>query len=65
MQARLNISSRSQIDQFIESVRSGKSVELMHITGGYHYHTVRASSDELLDKIEFALASKNYIAPEI
>jgi len=65
MQARRNISSRSRIDQFIESVRSGKSVELMHITGGYHYHTVRASSDELLDKIEFALASKNYIAPEI
>ena len=65
LEATLNISSRLQIDQFIESVRTGKSVELMHITGGYHYHTVRASSDELLDKIEFALASKNYIAPEI
>ena len=65
MEAKLNISSRSQINQFIESVRSGKSVELMHITGGYHYHTVRATSDEILDKIEFALHNKNYIAPEI
>ena len=65
MEARLNISSRSQIEQFIESVRTGKSVELMHITGGYHYHTVRTESEELLDRIEFALKEKNYIAPGI
>ena len=65
MEAKLNISSRSQIEQFIESVRTGKSVELMHITGGYHYHTVRTESEELLDRIEFALKEKNYIAPGI
>ena len=65
MEAKLNISSRSQIEQFIESVRTGKSVELMHITGGYHYHTVRAESEERLDRIEFALKEKNYIAPGI
>ncbi len=65
MEAKLNISSRSQIAQFIESVRTGKSVELMHITGGYHYHTVRADNDEVLDRIAKALNEKNYIAPEI
>ena len=65
MEAKLNISSRSQIEQFIESVRTGKSVELMHITGGYHYHTVRTESEELLDRIECALKEKNYIAPGI
>ena len=65
MEAKLNISSRSQIEQFIESVRTGKSVELMHITGGYHYHTVRAASEGILDKIESALNSKKYIAPKI
>lgn len=63
MEAKLNISSRSQIDQFIESVRTGKSVELMHITGGYHYHTVRAESEDILDRIGVALAVKSYIAP--
>jgi len=63
MEAKLNISSRSQIEQFIESVRTGKSVELMHITGGFHYHTVRAESDVVLDKIGAALEAKNYIAP--
>lgn len=65
MEAKLNISSRSQIERFIESVRTGKSVELMHITGGYHYHTVRAESEELLNHIELALKEKNYIAPGI
>lgn len=63
MEAKLNISSRSQIEQFIESVRTGKSVELMHVTGGYHYHTVRAENEEILVRIEHALTEKGYIAP--
>ncbi len=63
VQANLNIFSRLQVKQFIEGVRSGKSTELMNITGGYHYHTVRADNDEILDRIEKALNEKNYIAP--
>lgn len=63
--ANLNIFSRLHIKQFIEGVRTGKSTELMTITGGYHYHTVRADSEEILKKIAAALSEKNYIAPEI
>ena len=63
--ANLNIFSRLHVKQFIEGVRSGKSTELMTITGGYHYHTVRAESEEVLEKITTALREKNYIAPEI
>ncbi len=65
VEAKLNIFSRLQVKQFIEAVRTGKSTELMDITGGYHYHTVRADSEEVLDKIETALADKGFIAPEI
>lgn len=65
MTAQLNIFSRLHVKQFIEGVRSGKSTELMTITGGYHYHTVRAESEEILDQIGAALAAKNYIAPKI
>lgn len=65
MTAPLNIFSSMHIKQFIEGVRSGKSSELMNITGGYHYHTVRAESESALDEIEQALLRKNYIAPEI
>ncbi|MBR5520319.1 MAG: DNA-binding transcriptional regulator, partial [Clostridia bacterium] len=53
------------IEQFIESVRTGKSVELMHVTGGYHYHTVRAESEDVLDRIEHALTENGYIAPGV
>ena len=63
LEAKLNISSRSQIKQFIESVRTGKSVELMHITGGYHYHTVRAENEKILDSISDILIERKYIAP--
>lgn len=63
--AKLNIFSRMQIKHFIEGVRSGKSTELMNITGGYHYHTVRAETEEILNKIGNVLENKGYIVPEI
>ena len=60
--ATLNIFSRLHVKQFLEGVRTGKSTELMNITGGYHYHTVRADSEAVLDKIGETLQEKNYIA---
>ena len=60
--ATLNIFSRLQVKQFLEGVRTGKSTELMNITGGYHYHTVRADSEAVLDKIGDYLKEKNYLA---
>lgn len=65
VEAKLNIFSRLHVKQFIEGVRSGKSTELMNITGGYHYHTVRAESEEILDQIGKALEDERYIVPEI
>ena len=62
--AALNIFSQMHIKQFLEGVRTGQSTELMHITGGYHYHTVRAENEEILDRIQTALARRNYIVPE-
>lgn len=63
--APLNIFSPLHVKRFIEGVRTGKSTELMNITGGYHYHTVRADSDDALDEIAAALKERGYIAPEI
>lgn len=63
--ANLNIFSKLHVKQFIEGVRTGKSSELMNITGGYHYHTIRADSEEILDKIGSVLQERGYIAPEI
>ena len=59
--ATLNIFSKLQVKQFLEGVRTGKSTELMNITGGYHYHTVRAESESILDKIGDYFKEKNYL----
>lgn len=64
IEAKLNIFSARGVEQFIEGIKSGKSTELMHITSGYHYHTVRADNEATLDIIGNALAEKNYIVPE-
>ena len=48
----------------MDGVRSGKSTELMDITGGYHYHTVRAESQEILDLIEKELDKKGFLMPQ-
>jgi len=63
--AALNIFSHLHVKQFLEGVRSGKSIELMNITGGYHYHTVRADSEEILDAIAAMLWEKGYTVPEL
>ncbi len=65
MTAPLNIFSNMHIKQFIEGIRSGKSTELMTVTGGYHYHTVRAESEQVLNEIERALKAQKYIVLEI
>ena len=58
--APLNISSRLQVKQFIEGVRTGKSTELLNITGGYHYHTIRAENNEILDLIVKELKNNDF-----
>lgn len=61
----LNLFSKSCIDKYIEGIKSGRSTELMHITDCYHYHTVKADSVDILNKIEEELIKRNYIVPEI
>lgn len=64
IEAKLNIFSEYHIDKFLEGVRTGKSTELMDITGGYHYHTVRADSEKTMNAIEKALNDKGFLVAE-
>ena len=59
--AQLNIFSRLHVKQLMEGVDGDESGELMNVTGGYHYHTVRADSEQIIDMIEQALRDKGYI----
>ena len=43
-----------------------RSVRLNPVfTSGYHYHTVRADSQEILDRIEAALSQRGYLIPGV
>jgi len=62
--ADLNISSKRDVERFMDGIHSGRSTELMHITDGYHYHTVRAASEEVLNAIEAMLQKRGYLTLE-
>lgn len=61
VQVDLNIRTSRDVTEFIRGIRSGKSTPLKNITSDYHYHTVSADSEEILDMIEEALKRKNYL----
>lgn len=41
---------------------TGSSSLLKNVTGGYHYHTIEAESEEILDDIQNELAEKGFLA---
>ena len=61
MEAPLGIHSRRKAAAFIEDIKSGKSSPLKNITSNYHYHTVSAESEEILDEIEEMLRAKGFL----
>lgn len=62
LRAEMNIRSRLDIENFVEKIKSGKSNLLMNVTSGYHYHTVMADSEQLLDIIQDKLREKGFLA---
>ena len=60
--APLNIKSRRDTHNFKEELASSKSSLLSSATSGYHYHTIRADSEQILDEIEEELRAKGYLA---
>ncbi len=61
VEAPLVITSRRNIQEFIDDIRSGKSSPLKNITSNYHYHLVEADSEGILDLIEETLRRKKYL----
>lgn len=58
----LDIRSRLDVQDFLESIRSGKSTLLSSTTEGYHYHTLLAPSEKVLDMIEDRLWEMGFLA---
>lgn len=59
--ARLDLKTKTDVEELYRSLVSGASKPLMSVTDGYHYHTVYAESEEVLNDIECALREKGYL----
>ena len=58
----LNIRSRRDVQRYMEDISTGKSTQLMKLTSNYHYHTVTAETEEILDQIQEELAERDMLA---
>lgn len=59
--ARLDLYNKTHVEELYRSLVSGASKPLMSVTDGYHYHTVSADSEEILDKIENLLRTRGFL----
>ena len=58
----LNIKSRRDVRKYLEGISSGKSTNLMKLTSNYHYHTIIAEDEQILDFIQEELQQKGFLA---
>lgn len=61
MSAPLGVSSRRDVDAFLDDLGSSRSSLLSGTTSGYHFHHVSADSEEALDDIERALDAHGWL----
>ena len=62
VRADLHIASRNDIREFLGDLKNGHSALLKNITSDYHYHTVSAPSEKLLDLIQGKLQERGFLA---
>ena len=62
IRAEMNIKSRMDVKKYLQDISSGKSTQLMKLTSNYHYHTISAEREEILDMIQEELQKKGLLA---
>lgn len=60
----LIIRSRQDVDHFVEQVERFETKPLNELTGGLHYHTIEADSEEILNRIETGLSEMGFLVKE-
>jgi len=60
----LLISSRDDVEKFIDSYQENKTALLSELTDGVHIHTIEAVNEEVLNKIKEELRNKGYLLDE-
>ncbi len=57
----MNIRCRRDVNEYIDGIHSGKSALLKKVTSDYHYHTISAENESVLNDIENELAKRGYL----
>ncbi len=63
IRAEVGLKSRRDVASYMEKLRTGISKPLKDVTSGYHYHTITAESEQVLDQIQEELQRKGFLAP--
>lgn len=61
IEAELDIGSRRNVAEYLESLKTGRSSPLKKVTSEYHYHTVSAKDNHTLDLIEAELDKRGFL----
>lgn len=61
IQVNLFLATREDVDAFVAGLEEKKTSPLMKLSDKYHYHTVEASSDLVLQLVEKRLKEKRYL----
>lgn len=62
LSAAMGIHSRRDVELFVKNLENSKSSLLKNITSNYHYHTVTAPSEIVLNLIQAQLEKKGFLA---
>ena len=62
IKAVMNIKSRRDVKKYMDDISSGKSTNLKNLTSNYHYHTITAEDEQVLDQIQEELSQRGFLA---
>lgn len=62
IKAAMNIRSRRDVRKYMQDISSGKSTNLKNLTSNYHYHTITAEDEQVLDQIQEELGQRGFLA---
>ncbi len=62
VKAPMTVRSRKDVKDFLRDLSAGKSTLLSNVTSGYHYHTVAAPTEVMLDLIQKQLEEHGFLA---
>lgn len=62
LRAEISLKSRRDVSEYLEKLNSGTSKPLKDVTSGYHYHTITAENEQVLDQIQEELSKRGFLA---